>query len=79
MSFYGQKKMNTKEQFEKLFNNELSINRARELLIELYKKGETSQDIATIASIMREYSIKLPISSKLQPFTPAVESPLFII
>jgi anthranilate phosphoribosyltransferase len=66
MSFYGRKKMNTKEQFEKLFNNELPINRARELLIELYKKGETSQDIATIASIMREHSIKLPISSELQ-------------
>ena len=58
--------MNTKEQFEKLFANKLSTNDARELLIELYKKGETSEDIATVASIMRENSIKLPISEELQ-------------
>jgi anthranilate phosphoribosyltransferase len=58
--------MNTKEQFQKLFANRLPTNRARELLIELYKKGETSQDIATVASIMREHSIKLPISEELQ-------------
>ncbi len=58
--------MNTKEQFEKLFANKLSTNDARELLIELYKKGETSEDIATVASIMRENSIKLPISEEFQ-------------
>ena len=58
--------MNTKEQFKKLFANELPTDKAIELLIELYKKGETSQDIATVASIMREHSIKLPISKELQ-------------
>jgi len=58
--------MDIKEQFEKLFANKLSTNNARELLIELYKKGETSEDIATVASIMRENSIKLPISGELQ-------------
>ena len=56
----------TAEQFEKLFNNELSIDKARELLIELYKKGESYEDIATVAKIMREHSIKLPISPELQ-------------
>jgi anthranilate phosphoribosyltransferase len=58
--------MNTKEQLQKLFDNKLSTLDAKNLLIELYKKGETSQDIATVASIMREHSIKLPISKELQ-------------
>ncbi len=58
--------MNTKEQFQKLFANKLNKEEAKNLLIELYKKGETSQDIATVASIMREHSIKLPISQELQ-------------
>jgi anthranilate phosphoribosyltransferase len=58
--------MNTKEQFQKLFDNKLPTLDAKNLLIELYKKGETSQDIATVASIMREHSIKLPISKELQ-------------
>lgn len=55
-----------KERFERLFANELSQKEARELLVELYKKGESSKDIAIVASIMREHSIKLPISKELQ-------------
>ena len=58
--------MSIREQFEKLFANELATQDARELLIELYKKGETSEDIATVASIMRKHSVKLPISKELQ-------------
>ena len=58
--------MKLKEQFKKLFANELATEDARDLLIELYKKGETSEDIATVASIMREHSVKLPISKELQ-------------
>ncbi|HIP45195.1 MAG TPA: anthranilate phosphoribosyltransferase, partial [Sulfurospirillum arcachonense] len=38
--------MNIKQQFEKLFNNELSTDEARAFLVELYKKGETGDDIA---------------------------------
>lgn len=53
-------------QFEKLFNNEMSTEEARTFLIELYQKGETPGEIATAASIMREHSIKLPISKELQ-------------
>lgn len=53
-------------QFEKLFNNEMSTEEARTFLIELYQKGETAGEIATAASIMREHSIKLPISKELQ-------------
>ena len=58
--------MNIKEQFEKLFNNEMETEEARSFLIELYEKGETPGEIATAASIMREHSIKLPISKELQ-------------
>ncbi|MBU1667050.1 anthranilate phosphoribosyltransferase [bacterium] len=56
----------TKEQFEKLFNNELSTEDARAFLVDLYKKGETFEDIAAAASVMREHSVKLPISQALQ-------------
>ncbi len=56
----------SREMFEKLFNNELSQNEARDFLVELYKKGESGSDIANAASVMREHSIKLPVSKELQ-------------
>ena len=55
----------SKEMFEKLFKNELSVDEAKEFLVSLYKKGESSQDIANAASVMREHSIKLPVSQEL--------------
>ncbi len=58
--------MDIKTKFEKLFNNEMPENEARQFLIELAKKGETPGEIAIAASIMREHSIKLPISKVLQ-------------
>ena len=58
--------MSIKNQFEKLFNNEMLENEARQFLIELANKGETPGEIAIAASIMREHSIKLPISKELQ-------------
>ncbi len=58
--------MDIKTKFEKLFNNEMAENEARQFLIELAKKGETPGEIAIAASIMREHSIKLPISKVLQ-------------
>ena len=57
--------MSIKEQFEKLFNNEMQEQEARQFLIDLYKKGETGEDIATAASVMREHSIKLNLSDEL--------------
>lgn len=56
----------SRDMFEKLFKNELSESEAKEFLVELYKKGESSEDIANAASVMREYSIKLPVSKELQ-------------
>ncbi len=58
--------MNTKQQFEKLFNNEMPEAEARQFLIDLYEKGESGEDIAAAASVMREYSIKLPLTEELQ-------------
>ena len=52
--------------FEKLFANELSPQQAKELLVELYEKGESAQQIAEAARVMRSHSIKLPIPPELQ-------------
>ncbi len=57
--------MNTKQQFEKLFNNEMPTDEARSFLIDLYEKGETGADIAAAASVMREHSIKLNLCDEL--------------
>ena len=58
--------MNIKQQFEKLFNNEMSAEEARQFLIDLYEKGESGEDIAAAASVMREHSVKLPLSDELR-------------
>jgi len=58
--------MNTKQQFEKLFNNEMTTEEARSFLIGLYEKGETSEEIAAAASVMREHSIKLDLPEALR-------------
>ena len=55
-----------KEKFEKLFRGELDKDEARKFLIDLYRVGESAKDIAIASSIMRKYSIKLPISKELQ-------------
>jgi len=58
--------MSIKQQFEKLFNNEMSTEEARTFLIDLYEKGESGSDIAAAASVMREHSIKLELSDELR-------------
>lgn len=58
--------MSSKKQFEKLFNNEMSTEDARAFLVALYEKGETSEDIAAAALVMREHSIKLSLSDELR-------------
>jgi anthranilate phosphoribosyltransferase len=59
-------RMNIKQQFEKLFNNEMPESEARQFLIDLYEKGESGSDIAAAASVMREHSVKLPLSDELR-------------
>ena len=58
--------MSIKDQFEKLFNNEMPEAKARQFLIDLYKKGESGADIAAAASVMRAHSIKLNLSDELR-------------
>ena len=58
--------MNIKEQFERLFNNEMGSEEARAFLVDLYEKGETAEDIAAAASVMREHSITLELSDALR-------------
>ncbi|RUM66656.1 MAG: anthranilate phosphoribosyltransferase [Sulfurospirillum sp.] len=55
-----------KLKFENLFANKMSEDEARGFLVELYKKGESADEIAAAVSVMREYSIKLDIDEKLQ-------------
>jgi len=54
------------EKFTKLFENRMGFDEAREFLISLYNKGESAQEIAAAAKVMREHSIKLPISKELK-------------
>ncbi|MFC2057640.1 anthranilate phosphoribosyltransferase [Campylobacterota bacterium] len=58
--------MGSREEFEKLFNNEMSREEARTFLVDLYEKGESGSDIAAAASVMREHSIKLSLSDELK-------------
>ena len=58
--------MGIKNQFEKLFNNEMQTDEARGFLIDLYKKGESGADIAAAASVMRKHSVKLELSPELR-------------
>ena len=58
--------MDIREEFERLFNNEMSTEEARAFLVELFEKGESGSDIAAAASVMREHSIKLSLSDALK-------------
>jgi anthranilate phosphoribosyltransferase len=52
--------------FEKLFNNEMSESEARDFLVALYEKGESSEDVSSAASVMREHSIKVILPEALR-------------
>ena len=52
--------------FEKLFSGKMPEDEAKELLVTLYKKGESAAEIAAAAKVMREHAIKLPVSKELQ-------------
>ncbi len=58
--------MNVKEKFEKLFANELGEEEAREFLVGLYEKGESPEEVTAAVEVMREHSVKLPLSPELR-------------
>ena len=55
-----------REKFKLLFENSLSQEEAKEFLIDLYERGESSEEISAGAEVMREYAMKLPVSNELQ-------------
>lgn len=54
------------KQFHALFENELSTEEAAQFLVELYEKGESFEEIAAAANVMREHSVKLDIPEHLK-------------
>jgi len=58
--------MTTKQQFERLFVNDMTEEEARTFLIDLYEKGESAEDVTAAVEVMRAHSVKLPLSEELQ-------------
>lgn len=54
------------QQFNALFENQLSTEEAAHFLVELYKRGESFEEIAAAAKVMREHSVRLEIPQYLQ-------------
>ncbi|WP_041957548.1 anthranilate phosphoribosyltransferase [Sulfurospirillum arsenophilum] len=54
------------KQFNALFENELSSEEAAQFLVELYDRGESFEEIAAAANVMREHSVKLDIPEHLK-------------
>lgn len=54
------------KQFNALFENELTTEEAAQFLVELYERGESFEEIAAAAKVMREHSVKLDIPEHLK-------------
>ena len=52
--------------FDALFENKLSTEEAAQFLVELYERGESFEEIAAAANVMREHSVKLDIPENLK-------------
>ena len=52
--------------FEHIFTQKMNEDAIRELLIRMYDRGESAVEIAAAAKVMREHSIKLPVSEELE-------------
>ncbi len=57
---------NALRQFEKLFNNELSEAEAKALLVQLYERGETPEEVTAAATVMRAHSISVEVEDSLK-------------
>jgi anthranilate phosphoribosyltransferase len=55
----------TKAQFDKLFRNELAFEEAQIMLRELFERGETADEIAAAAEVMRSHAIRLDFDPSL--------------
>jgi anthranilate phosphoribosyltransferase len=54
------------KRFDALFNNTLSVEEAAAFLVELFERGESADELAAAATVMREHSIKLTLEPTLQ-------------
>lgn len=52
--------------FEKLFGGDMDEKEARELLVEMAERGESADEIAAAAEVMRANSVKLPVPEDLR-------------
>lgn len=55
-----------KAEFEKLFTGKLSKEEGKNLLVSLYEKGETVEEIQAAVETMRSHSIKLEVSDSIK-------------
>lgn len=53
-------------QFNALFENKLTTEEAAKFLVELYERGESFEEIAAAANVMRKHSVKLDIPEYLK-------------
>lgn len=54
------------DQFNALFENKLTTEEAAKFLVELYERGESFEEIAAAANVMRKHSVKLDIPEYLK-------------
>ncbi len=52
--------------FEHIFTQRTDAQEVRDLLIRMYNRGETAEEIAAAAMVMREHSVKLPVPESLE-------------
>ncbi len=52
--------------FERLFRGEMDEKEARELLVKMAERGESAEEIAAAAEVMRANSVKLPVPEDLR-------------
>ncbi|WP_457596523.1 anthranilate phosphoribosyltransferase, partial [Hydrogenimonas sp.] len=55
-----------KTAFERLFSGLMDEEEARNLLVAMYERGESTDEIAAAAEVMRRYAVKLPVSEDLR-------------
>jgi anthranilate phosphoribosyltransferase len=56
----------TKQAFERLFTGKMPEEEARELLIRMAERGESADEIAAAAEVMRTHAVKLPVPEDLR-------------
>jgi len=52
--------------FDDIFENRLSVESVKEYLVELYQRGETSDEIAAAATAMRDHMLPLTVEQSLK-------------